>query len=375
MSSSISWHLPKLAVHEKAARMFMEEREGHRSMRHVNLSCESYLISFHFLHDPALFCIFPLRRDQYCCCLILPLAATPVSQSGICCFLCFLTLWYFRGRRLSFFLLLLLALRPRGLTIHHASLRRRLTSSCCAALRLPLAFDPICSHLIPSAARWLAPVGSSCWASPALAPVVRSALHWTSSKDHLRVHEVHQLHQLLRETYDCSEHALLVCLSSARPFSKKSVDTPSKYIYLPLLCQTVQPSCTSISRTTNSSFAAKIVFLIDRSGLETVNFPCVPTTTSCWVSSCPTIPPWVLKTSQLDNTTDNLRLKPERWCRRGVSLPEREMWSIQESQTELSLRSAQQIWLDKERMSSSGQSSTKDRNQPWTEQFQEKNDT
>jgi hypothetical protein len=68
-------------------------------------------------------------------------------------------------------------------------------------------------------------------------------------------------------------------------------------------------------------------------------------------------------------------MKPERWCRRGVSLPEREMWSIQESQTELSLRSAQQIWLDKERMSSSGQSSTKDRNQPWTEQVQEQFDT
>lgn len=98
---------------------------------------------------------------------------------------------------------------------------------------------------------------------------MRSALHWTSSKDHLRIHEVHQLHQLLRGTYDCSEHALLVCLSSAsgfnmiQPFSKKSVDTPSKYIPLPLLCQTVQPSCTSISRTTNSSFAAKIVFLND----------------------------------------------------------------------------------------------------------------
>ena len=264
MSSSISWHLPKLAVHEKAARMFMEEWEGHRSMRHVNLSCESYLISFHFLHDPALFCIFPLRRDQYCCCLILPLVATPVSQSGICCFLCFLTLWYFRGRRLSFFCSSF-SRCDRGdsrfiMPVWEDAWPRRVG---CAALRLPLAFDPIYSYLIPSAARWLAPVGSSCWASPALAPVVRSALHWTSSKDHLRIHEVHQLHQLLRETYDCSEHALLVCLSSARPFSKKSVDTPSKYIYLPLLCQTVQPSCTSISRTTNSSFAAKIVFLID----------------------------------------------------------------------------------------------------------------
>ena len=113
MSSSISWHLPKLAVHEKAARMFMEEREGHRSMRHVNLSCESYLISFHFLHDPALFCIFPLRRDQSI--LLLPYTAFGCHPSFSIRYLLlsmFLDLVIFPWPAPLIFLLLLLALRP-----------------------------------------------------------------------------------------------------------------------------------------------------------------------------------------------------------------------------------------------------------------------
>ena len=131
----------------------------------------------------------------------------------------------------------------------------------------------------------------------------------------------------------------------------------------------VQPSCTSISRTTNSSFAAKIVFLNDPEAVWKLSTFLVsqkqPVAESPFVQQHH----HVLKTNKLDKSyldreTNNLRLKPEGWCRRGVSLPEHEMWTTQESQNELSLRSAQQIWLDKERMSSSGQSSTKDRNYP-----------